>query len=98
MGTLSALGLHLGPLGVHVGVLWALWGVALNPLGHFCGKTLKKAPKIDVKMDTFTLIFLVFVESGKQRLDCACAVGLGFGPLVFTLLASLGALGFFNVF
>ena len=38
------------------------------------------------------------MESGKQRLDCACAVGLGFGPLVFTLWASLGALGFFNVF
>ena len=38
------------------------------------------------------------MESGKQRLDCACAVGLGFGPLVFTLWASLGVLGFFNVF
>ena len=38
------------------------------------------------------------MESGKQRLDCACAVGLGFGPLVFTLWASLGALRFFNVF
>ena len=38
------------------------------------------------------------MESGKQRLDCACAVGLGFGPLVFTLWASLGALGIFNVF
>ena len=38
------------------------------------------------------------MESGKQRLDCACVVGLGFGPLVFTLWASLGALGFFNVF
>ena len=38
------------------------------------------------------------MESGKQRLDCACAVGLGFGPLVFTLWASLGALGIVNVF
>ena len=38
------------------------------------------------------------MESGKQRLDCACAVGLGFGPLVFTLWASLGSLGIFNVF
>ena len=31
-------------------------------------------------------------------MDCACAVGLGFGPLVFTPWASLGALGIFNVF
>ena len=38
------------------------------------------------------------MESGKQRLDCACAVGLGFGPFVFTLWASLGALVIFNVF
>ena len=49
-------------------------------------------------METNSMIFSVFVESGKQRLDCACAVGLGFGPLVFTLWASLGALGIFNVF
>ena len=48
-----ALGFHLGTLGVHVGVLWALWGVALDPSGHFCRKGLKKAPKIDVKIDTF---------------------------------------------
>ena len=34
------------------------------------------------------MIFRVFVESGKQRLDCACAVGLGLGPLVFTFWAS----------
>ena len=38
------------------------------------------------------------MESGKQCLDCACAVGLGFGPVVFTLWASLGALGIFDVF
>ena len=44
------------------------------------------------------MVFWVFVESGKQRLDCACAVGLGFGPLVFTLCGSTGALSFFNVF
>ena len=31
-------------------------------------------------------------------MDCACAVGLGFGPVVFTLWASLCALLFFNVF
>ena len=38
------------------------------------------------------------MESGKQRLDCACAVGLGFRPLVFNLGASIGALCFFNCF
>ena len=31
-------------------------------------------------------------------MDCASAVGLGFGLLVFTLLAFPGALGFVNVF
>ena len=45
-----ALELHLGTLGVHVGVLWALLGVALDPSGYFCGKCLKKSPKIDVEM------------------------------------------------
>ena len=44
------------------------------------------------------MIFRVFVESGKQRLDCACAVGLGFWLLVFTLGASLGSLKIVNVF
>ena len=38
------------------------------------------------------------MESGKQRLDCACAVGLGFRPLIFSLWASLGTLKVFNVF
>ena len=38
------------------------------------------------------------MESGKQRLDCACAVGLGFRPLVFNLGASIGALCFFSCF
>ena len=94
----GTLRLHLGTLGVHVGVLWALWGAALDPSSHFCGKGNKKAPKIDAKIETFSMRFRVFVESGKQCLDCACAVGLGFGPLVFTFWASLGGLGFFNVF
>ena len=31
-------------------------------------------------------------------MDCACAVGLGFGPLVFTLWATIGAPCFFKVF
>jgi hypothetical protein len=53
----GTLGLHLGTLGVHVGVLWALWGVALDPSGHFCGKGLKKAPKMTAKMETFSMIF-----------------------------------------
>jgi len=53
----GTLGLHLGTLGVHVGVLWALWGVALDPSGHFCGKGSKKAPKMDAKMDTFSMRF-----------------------------------------
>ena len=81
--------------------MWTLWGVALDPLGHFCGKGVKKAFKMDARMETFPMIFLVFVESGSQRLDCACAVGLGFGPLVFTLWASIAVLVFsmfFNMF
>ena len=87
-----------GPCWCLVGVLWALWVVALDPLGHFCGKVSKKAPTMDAQIETFSMIFLVFVESGSQRLDCACAVGFGFGPLAFTLWASLGALVFFHVF
>ena len=61
-------------------------------------KMLTKGTQIDARIEIYLMIFLVFVESGKQRLDYACAVGLGFGPVVFTLWASLGALGFFNVF
>ena len=38
------------------------------------------------------------MKSGKQRLDCACAVGLGFEPLVFILLASICARPCFNDF
>ena len=53
----GTLGLPLGTLGVHVGVLWALLGVALDPSSHFCGKGLKKAPKIDAKMNTLSMIF-----------------------------------------
>ena len=91
---LGTLGLHLGTLGVHVGVLWALWGVALDPSGHFCRKGSKKVRKIiglGSQAGSILMIFSVFVESGKQRLDCACAVGLGLGPLVFTLWASMWA-------
>ena len=53
----STLGLHLGTLGVHVGVLWALLGMALDPSAHFCGKCSKKAPKVDVEMETNSMIF-----------------------------------------
>ena len=63
----GTLGLHLGTLGVHVGFLWPLWGVAMDPLGHFCGKGSKKAPGVEAKMETFSMIFRIFVESGKQR-------------------------------
>ena len=53
----GTLGLHLGTLGVHFGVLWALWGVALDPSAHFCGKGVKKVPKMEAKMETFSMIF-----------------------------------------
>ena len=53
----GTLGPHLGTLGVHVGVLWALCCVAHDPSGHFCGKGSKKAPKMDAKMETFSMIF-----------------------------------------
>ena len=43
------------------------------------------------------MIFYVFVESGKQHLDCACVVGLGFEPLVFTRWAYICAVCFFDV-
>jgi hypothetical protein len=36
----------LGTLGLHFGALLALWGVALDPLGHFWGKVSKKVPKV----------------------------------------------------
>ena len=42
----GTLGLHLGTFGLHFGVLLALWGVALDPFGHFWGKGLKKVPKM----------------------------------------------------
>jgi hypothetical protein len=36
----------LGTPGVNFGVFLALWGVALDPFGHFLGKGSKKVPKI----------------------------------------------------
>ena len=44
-----------------------------------------------------SMIFYVFVESGKQHLDCACVVGLGFEPLVFIRWAYSCAICFFDV-
>ena len=78
--------------------------MALDPSGHFYGKGSKKTRKIiglGSQAGSIFIIFGLFVESGKQRLDCACAVGLGFWPLVFTLCASFCDLRFsvfFNVF
>ena len=43
---LATLGLHLGTLGLHFGALLALWGVALDPFGHFGGKGAKNVLKI----------------------------------------------------
>ena len=39
------------------GVSLALWGVALDPLDHFCGKGVKKAPKMDARMETISMTF-----------------------------------------
>ena len=58
----------------------------------------RTAPTMDAQIETFPMIFLVFVESGSQRLDCACAVGFGFGLLVFTLWASSAVLAFSTFF
>ena len=52
---LGTLGLHLGTLGLHFGALLALWGVALDPFGHFWGKGSKKVPKV--------------IENGSQNRD-----------------------------
>ena len=41
--------------------------------------------------------FFGFVESGKQRLERDCAVGLEFGPLLFTLGASVPGTSFSQV-
>ena len=43
----GTLGPYLGTLGGYVGVWWSLWGVALDPSSHFCGKGSKKALKIN---------------------------------------------------
>ncbi len=74
---------------------------ASAPVGSFSGMVAKRCHtllKVGAPWGAILRIFLFFVESGKQRLDCACAVGLGFGPLVFILWASMDALCFFNVF
>ena len=44
------------------------------------------------------MIFLEFVESGKLRLDRAGSIGLGFGPLVLALWASLLSPSFYHRF
>ena len=40
--------------------------------------------KVGAPRRAISVIFYAFVESGKQHLDCAGAVGMGSGPLVFT--------------
>ena len=54
---LGTLGLHLGTLGLHFGALLALWGVALDPFGHFGGKDAKKVPKITESRSQNVYIF-----------------------------------------
>ena len=58
-------------------------GCGPGPLGPLLWKNIEKKFKMDAKMETFFIICVVFVESDKQRLDCACAVGLKFGSLDF---------------
>ena len=90
-------GVILASLGHHLCNLLSLLAVDRKRVE----KGSKKVPKrigFGSQAGRILMIFRVFVESGKQRLDCACAVGLGFWPLVFSLWASMGALCFFNVF
>ena len=76
------------PFGFPWGPCWCLVGtLGCGPgfLGHFRSKGLKKPLKMHAEMGTFSMVCRVCVESGKQHLDCACAVGLRFRPLVFNL-------------
>ena len=73
---------------------------ALAPFGIFIWKYYKKVPNTNERRSLEEGNFndiLGFVESGKHRLDHACAVGLGFGPLGFTRWAYICAICFFNV-
>ena len=98
LGTLGApLGLKFGSPGV---ILASLGHHLCNLLSLLAvdrksfEKGSKKLPKrigFGSQAGRILMIFRVFVESCKQRLDCACAVGLGLEPLVFTLWASLCA-------
>ena len=93
-GHFGTLGLYLGTLGLHFGALLALWGVALDPFGNFWGKGSKKVPKMTEHGSQNGDIFgdiLSFrgMESGKQRLDCACLLQMHIEPLVFSLWLSL---------
>ena len=49
-------------------------------------------------MDAFSSKFLVFSENGKVCFDCAGANGLGFGPLLLSLCASIFAVFFLHRF
>ena len=61
--------------------------LASAPVTSFSGIITKRYHpllRVGALRRAISMIFYVFVESGKQHLDCACAVGLGFEPLVFT--------------
>ena len=89
-------------LGPGLDLPWTCFGpgfvLALTLFMKKPSKMCWKSLKMEALRVAFSMIFWVFVKSGNQRLDCACAVRLGFGPLVSTLWASIGALCFFNVF
>ena len=95
---LSTLGLHLGTLGFHFGALLALWGVALDPFGHFWGKISKKVPKVtengsqngDIFNDMLrfrgkwqTAFGLRLPTPNTLRATCFHPLALPFEPLVF---------------
>ena len=85
---MAALGAILATLGLQFVVFLAVWGVPWPPLNSFGEKIRKryqKSLKMGARRGGFSMIFRVLVTSGKQRLDGACAVGFGFGPLVFIL-------------
>ena len=71
--------------------------LASAPVTSFSGIITKRYHpllRVGALRKAISMIFYVFVESGKQHLDCACVVGLGFEPLVFTRWAYICAIVF----